>query len=293
MLYYRVNIIFQEAFRGQARLFLPHFTSCYECSIATLPEQKGFARCTLANIPRIPEHCIAYAREKLWVSLESFESAENYKLYEPKNKMDEFEPHCAKFDADNPEHMSWVFHRATERANQYNIAGVTYSLTMQVVKNIIPAVASTNAIIAAICVNEALKCKTFISMNLNNFFMYMGDSGIYSRTFEYEKNPQCPSCGLPSLYEIDKTATLELLISQIKQDPNFKLKNPSISVNGKPLYMAKMADVYKDNLLLPLSELFEDKSEIGVTDPQVIGKTNIKIRIHFKDGIFPIIKIDE
>lgn len=51
-------------------------------------------------------------------------------------------------DTDDTEHIDWVFNQASRRAQQFNIEGVTWSLTQGVVKNIIPAIASTNAIIA-------------------------------------------------------------------------------------------------------------------------------------------------
>ncbi|KAG8871780.1 hypothetical protein FRB97_008318 [Tulasnella sp. 331] len=83
-----------EGFKGQSRVILPTVSSCYECSLDMLNKPTVFPICTIANTPRLLEHCF------------------------------------------------------------------TWTLTQGVVKNIIPAIVSTHAIIAASCCNEAFKIMT-------------------------------------------------------------------------------------------------------------------------------------
>lgn len=59
-------ISYFSGFRGQARVILPTVTSCYECSLDLLNKPTAFPICTIANTPRLPEHCIEWASVLEW-----------------------------------------------------------------------------------------------------------------------------------------------------------------------------------------------------------------------------------
>lgn len=162
-----------EGFRGQAKVIFPTFTACYECSLDTLSGQTTYPMCTIANNPRLPEHCIEYASQMEWPQAHPGE----------------------KIDTDNPEHVLWLYEASLKRANEFNIKGITRSLVLGVVKNIIPAIASTNAIIAAACCNEAFKIVSSSNPTLDNFMMYSGTDSVFTYSFAYERKDDCPICG--------------------------------------------------------------------------------------------------
>ena len=65
---------------------------------------------------------------------------------------------------------------------------------MGVTKNIIPAVASTNAIVSAACVNEAIKILTGCGPTVDSYMQYLGQSRTQCNDFRMEKKEDCFVC---------------------------------------------------------------------------------------------------
>ena len=242
-----------EGFKGQARVIFPTITSCIECQLDMHAPRAAVPLCTIASIPRQPEHCIEWAHVIAWDQEKPF----------------------PKLDKDDPEHVTWLFQKALTRAEEFGIPGVTYSLTQGTIKNIIPAIASTNAIIAASCCNEAFKIATTSAPCLGfeeNYMMYSGNDSIYTYTFKHEKKDDCPVCGRQARpLEVNPRTTLQELIESFAIRPEAQLKKPSIRAEGKTLYMQfppGLEEQTRPNLSKTLQELgLEDRQQVVVTDP--------------------------
>ncbi|KLO11889.1 hypothetical protein SCHPADRAFT_854754 [Schizopora paradoxa] len=250
-----------EGFRGQARVILPTVTACIECTLNMHTKPTAFPICTIANTPRLPEHCIEWASVLEW----------------PRVHGDK------KMDNDDPEHIGWLYSTALKRAKEFNIDGVTWSLTQGVVKNIIPAIASTNAVIAAACCNEAFKIATSSAAYLDNYFMYMGNDSIYTLTFQPERREDCPVCGNNSLpIEISKDMTVEQLIETLGERPDVQAKKPSLATATSSIYLQspkQLEEATRPNLEKKVSDFVEESGQIIVTSVSL--PFSLQLIVHF------------
>ncbi|KAA0049385.1 NEDD8-activating enzyme E1 catalytic subunit [Cucumis melo var. makuwa] len=263
-----------EGFKGHARVILPGVTPCFECTIWLFPPQVKFPLCTLAETPRTAAHCIEYAHLIKWDEVHSGKA----------------------FDPDDSEHMKWVYSEALKRAELFGIPGVTYSLTQGVVKNIIPAIASTNAIISAACALETLKIVSGCSKTLSNYLTYNGAEGLHTKVTEFVKDKDCLVCGPGVLIELDSSITLQKFIDLLEDYPKLLLSKASVTHRGKNLYMQAppvLEEMTRSNLGVPLFDLMGKVLKDVVHVTGVASKNDKKtsclrkLRVTFKgvDGV--------
>ena len=239
-----------EGFRGQTKVIIPYKTSCFICDEDVINVKRNtFAVCSVANNPRIPEHCIEFALTIEWDK-----------------------HHNKKVDTDSFEDVEWIYNTALERAQKYKIEGVTYNLTLGVIKNIIPAIASTNALIAASSVMEALKIWAGFSKRLDNYFMYMGHEGLYSNAFAKEKLQDCKVCSKHvEIIKVEEDEIWKNVITRIIQTTHIK-SNQEFSIFHKNDYVYRVfKEKPEDTSFKTFSDLDENKTIKELVDSKAIA----------------------
>uniref|UniRef100_A0A3P9HJD2 NEDD8-activating enzyme E1 catalytic subunit n=1 Tax=Oryzias latipes TaxID=8090 RepID=A0A3P9HJD2_ORYLA len=232
-----------EGFKGNARVILPGMTACIDCTLELYPPQINFPMCTIASMPRLPEHCIEYVRILQW----------------PKET-----PFGGSLDGDNPEHIQWVFERAQERAAEFSIPGVTYRLTQ------------------AACATEVFKIATSAYIPLNNYLVFNDVDGLYTHAFEAERKENCTACSqVPQDLQFPPSAKLQEILEYLTENSSLQMKSPAITTvlegKNKTLYLQSVKSIEertRPNLCKTLKELgLSDGQELAVADvttPQTV-----------------------
>lgn len=117
--------------------------------------------------------------------------------------------------------MHWVHTKASERAAAFGIPAFSPQHTAGVAKRIVPAIASTNAVVAAACSLEALKAATLLAPSLDNYCLYNGGDGAYSAVVSHERDGGCPVCspGVPVTASASSDTLLDF-VERLKQVPS-------------------------------------------------------------------------
>lgn len=168
-----------EGLMGNCKLIVPGFTSCYECSLSTLPQNtETYPLCTLASNPRTLAHCIQYASIILWPR-------------EFPNR-----PH----DLESPDDLQWLYEKSLHRAEEFNIdhSTLTTRYVLGVLKSIIPSVTTTNSIIAGQCCKQAIDLLTdkIDIETCPTFTMYNGEAGATMFSYRHERDASCTVCSV-------------------------------------------------------------------------------------------------
>ncbi|XP_003375700.1 NEDD8-activating enzyme E1 catalytic subunit [Trichinella spiralis] len=246
-----------EGFKGSVRVILPGLSPCVECLLELYPPPVQYQLCTIANTPRSPEHCIEYVKRIAWSEKHPFGDME--------------------IDGDNEAHIQWIYNEAVKRAGAFGIHGVTIRLTKGVIKNIIPAVSSTNAVIAG----------RSSAMPLENYMNFQDGEGIYMGAVLLERDENCELCSRkPITLTFNENDTLENVCNVLKTDSRFEFTSPSITyMHGtcRALYVPSLPgfeNLSRGNLTKTLKELgLMNGEEIYVSDPSLKSTLTFRLSI--------------
>ncbi|MGH0175463.1 UNVERIFIED_CONTAM: hypothetical protein FKN15_070472 [Acipenser sinensis] len=228
-----------EGFKGNARVILPGMTACIDCTLELYPPQINFPMCTIASMPRLPEHCIEYVRILQWPKENPF-GAEGVVL-----------------DGDDPEHIQWVFQKSLERAAEFKITGVTYRLTQETT-----------------CRMYFLFLFYSAYIPLNNYLVFNDVDGLYTYTFEAERKENCSACSqVPQKLQFSSSAKLQEVLDYLTENASFTRTKATAgngqSVGSPPDSPAKPHAASSKDLILESKDTKSEDRQSNTPSPPV------------------------
>ena len=176
---FRICTILLLGLNGNIHVTIPWVNLDFGQRLWLYEEKKCRSLSDICVNARKPEDCVALAMHISWPEM-------------AKKKVSRGEWAAdRRYDAHNPEDIRWLTRESVARAKRLNIAGAllgdfnqAYLFTLGVVECRTPAIASTNAIVSAMCVQEAFKMVSYCSRLVDNFALIMGTEGM---GMQYEK----------------------------------------------------------------------------------------------------------
>ena len=206
-----------EGFFGHVQVIIPHITPCLLCHDIWSRSEEKF-KCSYAINPRTPLDCVLEGRDKFYLQYNQLP------------------------DANNPDHLQFIYKFALEHAKKHDIVGVTFDLVKDSLKGTVAALITTNAIIGAVMTNELLKILLQdikiegIQLVPLTYYQFNGltESGW---TIHLERNEKCPICSLKKI-EVEVPASIPLIqfIDYMGTKLNFDLKAPLLLKGETILY---------------------------------------------------------
>ena len=121
-------------------------------------------------------------------------------------------------------------------------------MTQGVVKRIIPAVASTNAVISAACAMEVFKLLCICAEPDQDYMVFNDSDGIYTYAYKTERKEDCLVCSQTAKNEeVSGDMTLQCFIDRLISHPSYQMRKPGITTNvdgkSKTLYMSNPVSI--------------------------------------------------
>lgn len=247
---------------GNIMVVFPSKTACYKC-LDPAPDKSNFQMCTLASNPRKPEHCVMYAHSN-WGDKTIFDFFDN----------------TDPFDVDNDEHLNTVLKAARLHAKNHNLDfNIDEKFARKVIKKTVPAIASTQAIIASWCCTEALKilteCAPVFDNKVNekglfhNQMNYYGNSdfkGINMEIMTILRVKCCEACSGAQTMIYDENETIENFMKRIAEEKLLPSEVVSLMQDVEP----KKKTICNKKLKMNLKNLKKTFSELEIKAPAVL-----------------------
>ncbi|KAA8895093.1 ubiquitin-activating enzyme E1 3 [Sphaerosporella brunnea] len=188
-------------------------------------------------------------------------------------------PPILSFDKDDEDTLDFVAAGANLRSHAFGIELKSKFDIKQMAGNIIPAIATTNAITAGLCVLQAFKVLRNDLQSGKMVFLAKNSDRAFNAEKLAPPNPECQVCGVArvSVEANIAVATLGDLIEKVVRTELGYGEDISV-LTSQLLY-----DIdYDDNLDTPLKELgFEDETFVTIVDEEegegVVPRANLEI----------------